>query len=75
MEATMEKVKDFSSDDRCDKCSSQAYHEVTSPKTGFELLLCSHHMEENRAYFIINRWTIQSDVSGLESIGYNPVKV
>lgn len=72
----METVKDFTANDRCDAdCRSQAYHEVTSPKSGSKLLFCSHHMEANRAYFIMNAWIIESDITGLESIGHSPVSV
>ena len=30
--------------DRCDRCRAQAYGRVTMKESGFELLLCGHHL-------------------------------
>jgi hypothetical protein len=35
--------------DRCDRCSAQAYVRVMLSASGLEILFCAHHFEKNAA--------------------------
>ncbi|HEV7205121.1 MAG TPA: hypothetical protein VGN18_10955 [Jatrophihabitans sp.] len=35
--------------DRCDRCSAQAYVRVMMSASGLEMLFCGHHFEQNSA--------------------------
>lgn len=65
----MEAIRVFDALDRCDRCKSQAYHAVTSPVTGRELLFCAHHLNLHHDVLLARGWSITTDVTGLERIG------
>jgi hypothetical protein len=64
----------FDALDRCDRCKSQAYHAVTSPVSGRELLFCAHHLHVHEDKLLNTGWSITTDVTGLERIG-QPARV
>lgn len=64
----METIRVFDALDRCDRCYSQAYHAVTSPETGRELLFCAHHLKKHHDVLLNIGWSITTDVTGLERI-------
>lgn len=70
----METIRVFDALDRCDRCKSQAYHAVTSPVTGRELLFCAHHLNLHHDTLLATGWSITTDVTGLERIG-QPARV
>ncbi len=70
----MEAIRVFDALDRCDRCNSRAYHAVTSPVTGRELLFCAHHLKSYHDVLLDTGWSITTDVTGLERIG-QPVQV
>jgi hypothetical protein len=70
----METVKDFTANDRCDRCGSQAYHLATH-LNGTDLLFCAHHLTKHHDKLLKDGFTIESDITGLESIGFSPVSV
>lgn len=56
--------------DRCDRCSAQAYVRVAMMVSGLEMLFCAHHFEKNAAALdgvavivIDDRTTLHSDAS------------
>ena len=65
----METLRVFDALDRCDRSDSQAYHAVTSPETGRELLFCAHHLKKHHDVLLDTGWSITTDVTGLERIG------
>jgi hypothetical protein len=65
----METIRTFDAMDRCDRCNSQAYHAVTSPDSGKELLFCAHHLNRHHDNLLDKGWSITTDVTGLERLG------
>jgi hypothetical protein len=64
----METMRTFDALDRCDRCKSQAYHAVTSPVSGRELLFCAHHLNSHHDKLLDAGWSITTDITGLERI-------
>lgn len=44
--------------DRCDRCGAQAFVQVTSRDTGFDLLLCGHHYADNEPLLVMAGWIV-----------------
>lgn len=44
--------------DRCDRCSAQAFVQVTSRTTGYDLLFCGHHYVENAEPLVMGGWVV-----------------
>lgn len=63
----METIREFNAQMRCDRCGSQAYHAAT--KNEHELLFCAHHLNKFHNALLADSWEIETDVTGLESIG------
>lgn len=65
----METIRTFDANDRCDRCNSQAYHAVTSPVSGRELLFCAHHLNKHHNILLALGWEITTDITALERLG------
>jgi hypothetical protein len=46
--ATDTQVRKLTRGDRCDRCGAEAFVQATMP-SGFELLFCGHHFNENES--------------------------
>ncbi|MGH7484039.1 MAG: DUF7455 domain-containing protein [bacterium] len=58
--------------DRCDRCGSQAWVEVVSPKSGFNLLFCAHHFARVELAMVAAGWTVGADERGLINAAPSP---
>lgn len=57
---------EFSAQDRCDRCGTQAY--VSATKTKHELLFCLHHHKKHNLALEIDGWTIAYDFVAIERL-------
>lgn len=53
--------------DRCDRCSAQAYVRVMMSANGLEMLFCGHHFEKNAAALAGRATVITDDRPALRS--------
>lgn len=44
--------------DRCDRCGAQAFVQVTSRDTGYDLLFCGHHYARNELVLVPSGWIV-----------------
>lgn len=57
---------EFTAQDRCDRCGSQAY--ASAELDGMELLFCKHHIERHSLALEMSGWIVSFDYVGLEKI-------
>ena len=60
-------MHEFTFEDRCDRCGSQAYH--LAIQDNLKLLFCNNHFNRHQPVLIDEGWSFVVNVEGLKSIG------
>lgn len=54
--------------DRCDVCGAQAFVQVTSRETGFDLLFCGHHFARHEPRLVMGGWIVDDQRDQINAV-------
>lgn len=54
--------------DRCDRCGAQAFVQVTSRTSGYDLLLCGHHFNRHESRLVEGGWIVDDQRERINSL-------